>query len=245
MYKTYLYKLATFFSPNFDRHIVKKLQNKNSLKILDIGFYKGSFSKAIINKLFLMDSDRFITLYSFDPNKNTTISEFKNFITDRNVNWIHKTIAIGDVKKEEEFTILSSFPSSGSSINNILQDSLWYKTRKFIFDPFGKKENRTTVVKVEVDTVDNIFQEIQSIDLIKIDVEGYSLNVLKGAKNYLKNNSPILQVEILSKKHDFKNKEAELIEYLQQLNYELINRKKHYTTHLFSDVICLDYLFEK
>ena len=40
-------------------------------------------------------------------------------------------------------------------------------------------------------------------------------------------------------------KEAELIEYLQQLNYELIKRKKHYTTHLFSDVICVDYLFEK
>ena len=245
MYKTYLYKLATFFSPNFDRYIIKKLQNKNSLKILDIGFYKGSFSKAIISRLFSMESDKFITLYSFDPNKNTDITEFENFVTDRNVNWIHRTIAIGDEKKEEEFSILSSFPSSGSSIDNILQDSLWYKTRKFIFDPFGKKENRTTVVKVKVDTIDNIFEEIQDINLIKIDVEGYSLNELKGAKNYLKNNSPIIQVEILSKKYDFKNKENDLIEYLQQLSYELINRKKHYTTHLFSDVICVDYLFEK
>ena len=245
MYKTYLYKLATFFSPNFDRYITKKLQHKNSLKILDIGFYKGSFSKAIISKLLSIESNKFFTLYSFDPNKNTVISEFENFITDKNVNWIHESIAIGDIKKEEEFTILSSFPSSGSSINNILEDSLWYKTRKFIFDPFGKKENRTTVVKVEVDTVDNIFQEIQNIDLIKIDVEGYSLNVLKGAKNYLKNNSPILQVEILSRKIDFKNKEDDLVEYLQKLNYRLINRKKHYTTHLFSDVVCVDYLFEK
>ena len=109
MYKTYLYKLATFFSPNFDRYITKILQHKNSLKILDIGFYKGSFSKAIISKLLSIESNKFFTLYSFDPNKNTVISEFENFITNKNVNWIHKSIAIGDIKKEEEFTILSSF----------------------------------------------------------------------------------------------------------------------------------------
>ena len=64
-------------------------------------------------------------------------------------------------------------------------------------------------------------------------------------KNYLKNNSPIIQVEILSKKLNFHFQENQIYEYLNGLNYQLVGRKKHYTTHLFSDVICVDYLFEK
>ena len=69
--------------------------------------------------------------------------------------------------------------------------------------------------------------------------------MLQGAYEYLKNNSPTLQVEILSRKIDFADKEKEIFNYLNNFNYKLISRKQHYTTHLFSDIRCVDYLFEK
>ena len=114
-----------------------------------------------------------------------------------------------------------------------------------MIDPFGNKSNKTSTIEVTVETIDRLFRLDQHIDLIKIDVEGYSLEVLKGASEYLKSNSPILQVEILSKKENFVNKEQEIVQYLKSLDYKLINKKQHYTTHIFSDVKCVDYLFEK
>ena len=85
----------------------------------------------------------------------------------------------------------------------------------------------------------------EGVDVIKIDVEGYGYEVLQGSCEYLKDNSPVLQVEVLSKKINFSNKEKEILDYLNSINYKLINRKQHYTTHLFSDIRCVDYLFEK
>ena len=133
----------------------------------------------------------------------------------------------------------------GSSIENILQDSFWSKTRKIFLDPLGNKKNKISNFEIEVETIDNLFTFNDHIDVFKIDVEGYSFEVLQGAYEYLKNNSPTLQVEILSRKIDFADKEKEIFNYLNNFNYKLISRKQHYTTHLFSDIRCVDYLFEK
>ena len=75
-------------------------------------------------------------------------------------------------------------------------------------------------------------------------MEGFSYQVLIGAKEFLMINSPILQVEILAKKFEFNKKEIEIIDYLTSIDYKLVSKKKHYTTHIFSDVVCVDYLFE-
>lgn len=245
MYKRFLYQALTIFSPSFDRHLVKKFTSLNTLIILDIGFYKGSFSKSLITKVLRDNNNIKIKLHSFDPNIKIDLNNFKKFTNINKVAWEHRDFAIGDKFQKENFTILNAFPSSGSSIKNILEDSLWYRTRKFLIDPFGNNSNKTSNIEVTVETIDRLFRLDQHIDLIKIDVEGYSLEVLKGANEYLKSNSPILQLEILSKKENFVNKEQEIVQYLKSLDYKLINKKQHYTTHIFSDVKCVDYLFEK
>jgi|TARA_B100001093_G_C26858539_1_gene1028708 FkbM family methyltransferase len=245
MYKTLLYKLVTYLSPNFDKYIADKFSGSEYLNIVDIGFYKGSFTRNIVSKVVKLNKDILIKVYSFDPNEKTILSEFKKFHDTNNFEWHHSNKAIGEFAKKENFTILKAFPSSGSSIVNILEDSFWYKSRKLIIDPFGKKDLHTSTISVEVDTLDNLFNKVQNINLLKIDVEGFSFQVLKGAKEFLLNNSPILQVEVLSKKTEFDIRESEIIDFLNSVEYSLTSKKKHYTTHLFSDVICVDYLFEK
>tara|TARA_B100001121_G_scaffold53929_1_gene47402 strand:+ start:22347 stop:23093 length:747 start_codon:yes stop_codon:yes gene_type:complete len=245
MYKNLLYKLLTFFSPNFDKYLSKKFSNSKNLNIVDIGFFKGSFSKSLITKVLKINKEVNISLYSFDPNSNVNMDTFKEFWEYNQFSWKHSNMAIGSESKKETFTILNAFPSSGSSIENILQDSFWYKTRKIFLDPFGNKKNKISNFEIEVETIDNLFTFNDHIDVFKIDVEGYSFEVLQGACEYLKNNSPALQVEILSRKIDFADKEEEIFNYLNNFNYKLISRKQHYTTHLFSDIRCVDYLFEK
>tara|TARA_B100000925_G_C21885767_1_gene420539 strand:- start:121 stop:642 length:522 start_codon:yes stop_codon:yes gene_type:complete len=167
-----------------------------------------------------------------------------NFQKSNKFLWFHHNEALGYEKKKETFTILNAFPSSGSSIENILENSLWYKTRKFMLDPFGRNTSQTSVIDVDVNTLDNLFSEERDVDVLKIDVEGFSYQVLIGAKEFLMINSPILQVEILAKKFEFNKKEIEIIDYLTSIDYKLVSKKKHYTTHIFSDVVCVDYLFE-
>ena len=245
MYKNTLYKLLTFFSPSFNKYLSKKFLNSKNLKIVDIGFFKGSFSKSLITKVLQINKEIDINLYSFDPNFNVNLDSFKKFAGYNQINWIHSNLALGAKSTKEKFTILNAFPSSGSSVDNILQDSSWYKTRKIFLDPLGNKKSKTTTFEIDVETIDKLFAFNNDIDVIKIDVEGYGYEVLQGSFEYLKDNSPVLQVEVLSKKINFLSKEKEILDYLNDFNYKLVKRKQHYTTHLFSDIRCVDYLFEK
>lgn len=243
MYQQYLYKILTFLSPNFYKEINDHLVNRNKLNIIDVGFYRGSFTKDLLSKLLVRNDNLDCVVYSFDPNSSVDTSGFKKFTEKNSIQWSHKYLAIGNKKSLEKFSILKKFPSSGSSINNILIDSLWFKTRRFIVSPFTSNENSFIEIEVDVDTLDNLFTDKDKVDLIKIDVEGYTYEVLQGAKRIIKNNNPIIQLEILSKKKDFKKKEKEILEYLNSLGYKDFLTKKHYTTHIFSDIICCDYLF--
>lgn len=50
-------------------------------------------------------------------------------------------------------------------------------------------------LKVPLNTIDNLVPEFMKIDLIKIDVEGAELSVLKGAERTLKNSKPYVLFE--------------------------------------------------
>ena len=68
---------------------------------------------------------------------------------------------------------------------------------------------------IESTTIDEFSKEKQiPIDLIKLDVEGYEMEVLKGAKNILKKYKPIIAISIYHKKeHMF-----EIPEFLLEIN---------------------------
>ena len=60
-------------------------------------------------------------------NLNTSVGfnlNDKSFLKKNNVKWQHFDIAIGNQDSVEDFCVLKHFPASGSSINNILVNSL-------------------------------------------------------------------------------------------------------------------------
>ena len=51
---------------------------------------------------------------------------------------------------------------------------------------------RAASERVTLDTIDNLIPELPTPDFIKIDVEGYQLEVLRGAEHCLKTHAPAL-----------------------------------------------------
>ena len=85
-------------------------------------------------------------------------------------------------------------------------------------------------------------QKINSIDILKIDIEGSEYELLKGAKNTLKRNKiKIILVEIIDKKNSYKKKEEKIINLLK--NFTLIKKANIWSISLFSNIRGGDYLF--
>lgn len=68
--------------------------------------------------------------------------------------------------------------------------------------------------EVDVTTIDSM--KLSSCRLIKIDVEGMELNVLRGARETIKKLKPVLYVEI-----DRAEKTKEIISYVDKLGYDM------------------------
>jgi FkbM family methyltransferase len=102
--------------------------------------------------------------------------------------------------------------------------------------------------EVEIDTLDRSMQqfEIRLPSIIKIDVEGYEFRVLQGALETLKNNKPVLFIELDDNNlKEQGNNAKELVEFLLQLRYNIINANDGKTvnegtdfTNCHFDILC-------
>jgi len=78
----------------------------------------------------------------------------------------------------------------------------------------GAQEETITLKKLD-NIIKNLEINSSSINVVKIDVEGFELNVLKGSQNILKRGSPFLIIEITDKK-----KERPIIEFLRGFGFK-------------------------
>lgn len=102
---------------------------------------------------------------------------------------------------------------------------------------------KVNAVRLDDYAVEN---NLNKIDLIKIDVEGFEFNVLKGAAGILKKFKPVLFIELIDSNLRKQNASSfEVIKFLRQFNYSsfIDNRtgfeiKSDPSMQLSTDIIC-------
>ena len=181
--------------------------NKWNLAI-DIGANIGLWSKDLTNF--------FLKTICFEPNKNCIKFLKKNIIIEKAIIYNY---ALGS--KNEDKELFTPINSGGSSFIDSTKIGFNSDGQKI----YGKWPQRTKKQLVKVKKLDEF--NFNEIDFIKIDVQGYEYQVIKGAKKTLEINSPIICLEEI----DPKNSKA--IKFLESLNYVIV------------DVVLKEYIFKK
>ena len=233
------YYLANYtLQHTFEKEVVKFINNKKRLVIFDVGCYRGIFAKTILN-LIGRKKHKF---YLFDINKKVK-KYIQNLIKFNN--FYYNEIALSNKNGKANYNYNNFFESAGSSLSNIVKnDTRWNFSRRLLLTFFFYKTKNFTKYKVKTMTLDNFVKKkkINSIDILKIDIEGSEYELLKGAKNTLKRNKiKIILVEIIDKKNSYKKKEEKIINLLK--NFTLIKKANIWSISLFSNIRGGDYLF--
>jgi FkbM family methyltransferase len=169
---------------------------KNFRIALDIGAHVGSWSIGM--------SEHFEKVLAFEAN-STNYEYFKENTKDiKNIESCH--IAIGD-KDDQIVTI-------GNGKNNSGQSHI----------ETNPKFSQETIKMFSIDTLMSTYEynmepHAINIDLIKIDVEGYELPVLRGATETIKRWKPVILLELNGLGKRYGIDDSQVIEYITSLGY--------------------------
>jgi FkbM family methyltransferase len=134
---------------------------------VDVGCYRGKILDAIVRQAPAGDH------VAFEPNPELTDILRQRFPTVM----IHG-VALSDAPGRSNFHVLTHLPAQ-SGLRRRPTDS-----------PSDER-----IIEVQVETLDRLLPEHRRIDLIKIDVEGAEVNVLRGAQATLRRWQPIVVFE--------------------------------------------------
>jgi len=209
MYKILEKFVAIINSKYQQKRIMSFFKNLNIEVAIDVGSHKGEFIDS------LLELKKIKKIHAFEPQKEI-FKELQYKYKNKNKVDLNN-YALGSKKGEAILNINKL--SSASSIRNFNKKSLWYKFRNLLIH---EKNSVIFKKRIKIDIIDNYFKlrSINSIDLLKIDVEGYELEVLKGTT---KNMSKVKYVVIeFTRNNAFQNYNSKLVsDFLTKRNFKL------------------------
>ncbi len=192
-------QLISFSSYEILNNIKKQCKELNT--IIDVGANKGQFQKSA--NYFYPNAK----IYSFEP-----IPELYNKLGKINYTRITNfNMALGN-----EVGI------QGFNKNEYRHSSSFYEIE---IDNNNFPSSKTTKINVEINTLDNIAPKLDLIGtvLLKLDVQGFEMEALRGGKNTLKNHIDYIIIEISFKKlYNNQPTYTELNKFLNEQNFELV-----------------------
>jgi FkbM family methyltransferase len=158
-------------------HMTKYQHLLENKVILDIGSNFGYFSRVVA------DNVNYKEIHLFEP-CNQYHNESIKLLSDKK-NIYHNNVAIGS--QSQKLTLYKERLDSNPGWNTLL------KKDPMQHDGFY---NNLTPEEVQVVKLDEYYKDINQIDFIKIDVEGWERHVLEGAFELIEKFKPYLLIEV-------------------------------------------------
>ena len=214
--------------PSFEhKHILEIVPFPKT--IIDVGFNKGQFSSLILFK------KKESIVYAFDPNKGETISIGARFKKKFSKRFEFYNFALGDIEETKLLNIAIS------SDNNT-----FLKPTKINSNLYSKVKLSGENIKAIIKPLSAFNIEMAGLNnLLKIDVQGYELNVLKGISKEYYQQIKWIYIELSDfELYSGQSSYDEINSYLKNIGYKL---KKTYNKNLDKDknkIIYCDALYE-
>jgi FkbM family methyltransferase len=191
----------------------------NRMIIFDIGANRGQ-SVRFFKSLYPSSK-----IYTFEPSESS-FKKLRSFVTNMQYSGVFLfRVAFGDSQREAIFHESDLSETSSFVLPN--QDSKYLKKKNRIL--FQKNENSYNSIPIQITTLDDFVNknEINFIDIVKIDVEGFELEVIQGASNTLEQGLvQILQIE--NQDNDMRRDNFhEINSFLRERNYFSIKEISH------------------
>ncbi len=205
-YASFMSMLTLILAIVIDDQYGLKTFKKSYSTIIDAGAQIGVFS--VYANYFNPNA----TIYSFEPSKKIFNLLAKNTQNSQNIKIFN--LALGESEKTINLLTGNKNPLyGGDAIEN--SEMVLNQKEKFL----NTEEIKMTTIDKLVET-----NNIQSVDFIKIDTEGYEKNILLGAKETIKKFSPI----IVCSAYHLKNDKIEIPKLIKSIdnNYQYHLTKK-------------------
>ena len=173
--------------------------------ILDVGGADG------VTAIMFSEAFKNATVNVFEPLEDNITALKKNIIPHKRIKLFQ--MALGSEKKQTKINITHRITSS-----SLLQ----INTSEFKDDYMSKQLVPEREQLIEVNTVDSLVEEGQKVLVLKLDVQGYELEVLKGAKTTLKNTCLVMAEFQNHKLYEGAPMYYDLDKFLRENNFTLM-----------------------
>ena len=192
-------------------------------KIIDIGAHKGEFLEKMVK------IEKVNSFYAFEPQKDIFDILNKKFSKNDKITLVNYAVDKEIGNKKLQINKLSMT----SSLAEVNEKSLYFKLKNFLT---RSKSNFVDEYEVQTNTVDNIFKDVNlKKTLLKIDVEGFEMNVVKGSQMKLKE-IPYILIENQFGNHYKNNNFNDIKDVLIKYNFVVLKRFIFPTMH-YQDVL--------
>jgi FkbM family methyltransferase len=226
IFKCFAFIKALFNGSAAGTEHISVLKNLNSDFIVDVGANRGQF--ALVSRKIFPDAK----IHSFEPLDEPAKIFETVFLEDSNVH-LHRC-AIGSENKT--MAIHVSEHDDSSSLLPI------GKKQSELFPHTGESEIRETLVQPLFEAIS--IDEISSNALLKIDVQGFELEVLKGCQSTLSKFTHVYVECSFIELYEGQALANEIIDFLHKNNFVLIGIHNTYYSRN-GQAVQADFLFKK
>jgi len=219
--------LFNLFNPIHQTRIIKFIKKFEIQYCIDVGAHKGEFLDYVLK---IKDIKVF---YSFEPQTDIFAFLKNKYCSNKNI-YLYNCALDKEVSKK---IIYINKLSSTSTLSDFNPNSFYLIFKNILT---GSKNNFINKYEVETNTIDNLFDAISLNNcLIKIDVEGFEINVLRGGYKKLKE-IPFVLIENQFGNH-YKNSNFKLVEeFLKERNFKILKKFTFPTLHI-QDILFKNY----